>query len=73
VAVFFCSASSSARLCHRPSGLLLDCVCGCLQVKVDVVFELSDQKARCFLVLITLKQLLHEYARKVFDEMSVRT
>jgi hypothetical protein len=48
-------------------------VCGCLQVEVDVVFELSNQKARCFLVLITLKQLLHEYARKVFGEISVRT
>jgi hypothetical protein len=41
--------------------------------EIGVVLELPDQKARGFLVLNVLKQLLPEHAHKVFDEMSVRT
>ncbi|WP_428739599.1 hypothetical protein, partial [Sulfurimonas sp.] len=35
--------------------------------------KLLDQKTQCFLFLITLKRLLLKHARKVFDEMPVRT
>jgi hypothetical protein len=41
--------------------------------EVGVVFELPDQKARGFLVLITLKLLPFEHACKVFGEMPLRT
>jgi hypothetical protein len=46
---------------------------GSLQVKVDCVLELPDQKARVVLVLITLTQWFVEYTRKVFGEMPMRT
>jgi hypothetical protein len=39
--------------------------------EVGVVLNLSDQKAQGFLVLIALKRLLPEHARKVLDEMIV--
>jgi hypothetical protein len=39
----------------------------------DCVLELSDQKARGFLVLIALKWLFPEHVLKVFSEISVRT
>jgi hypothetical protein len=41
--------------------------------EVGVIFELSDQKAQCFLVLIVFKWLLSEHARMLLGEMSVRT
>jgi hypothetical protein len=43
-----------------------------LQVEVGVIFELSDQKARGFLVLIALTWLFSEYTHKVFGEIFVR-
>jgi hypothetical protein len=46
--------------------------CGLLQGKVGITLELSDQKARGFLVPIALKRLFPEHAHKVFGEMSVR-
>jgi hypothetical protein len=42
-------------------------------VIVGIVLELPDQKARGFLILISLKRLFFEHARKIFGEMFVRT
>jgi hypothetical protein len=47
-------------------------VLGLLQDVPGIILELPDQKARGFLVLIALKWLFLEHARKVFDEMPVR-
>jgi hypothetical protein len=47
-------------------------VCGLLHREVGIIFELSDQKARGFLVFIVIKRLFSEYVRKIFGEMSVR-
>jgi hypothetical protein len=41
--------------------------------RLGVIFELSDKKARGFLVLIALNRLLPEHACKMFGEMLVRT
>jgi hypothetical protein len=38
-----------------------------------LIFEISDQKTRGFLVLIVLKRLFLKHARKLFGQMSVRT
>jgi hypothetical protein len=48
-------------------------LCGLLQVKPGCILELPDQKARVFLVLITLKRLFPEHAQKLFGEMLERT
>jgi hypothetical protein len=45
----------------------------CVQGEADVLLELTDQKARGFLVLIALNRLLPEHACKMFGEMLVRT
>jgi hypothetical protein len=42
-----------------------------LRGEVGVILDLSDQKARDFLVLIALKRLLPEHVRKVLGEMTV--
>jgi hypothetical protein len=42
-------------------------------VKFGCVLELSDQKARGFLVLIALKWLFLEHVYKVFGEIHMRT
>jgi hypothetical protein len=47
--------------------------CELLQGEADIILELLDQKAQGFLVLIALKWLFFEHARKLFGEMSVRT
>jgi hypothetical protein len=47
-------------------------VCELLQGEVGDIFELSDQKARGFLVQISFKRLVLEHARKVFGEMTMR-
>jgi hypothetical protein len=44
------------------------CVC-----KFGIVLELPDQMTKGFIVLIALKRLFHEHARKVFDKMLVST
>jgi hypothetical protein len=41
-------------------------------VVCGVVFELSDQKVRDFLVLITFNQRFFKHAHKVFGAMPVR-
>jgi hypothetical protein len=46
--------------------------CESLQEEASVILELSDQKARGFLVPIALKRLLLEHAHKVFGEMHMR-
>jgi hypothetical protein len=46
--------------------------CGLLQGESRSCFELSDQKARGFLVQIALTRRFLEHARKVFGEISVR-
>jgi hypothetical protein len=43
-----------------------------LQGETGVDLELSDRKARGFLVLIVLKRLFFKHAHKVFGEMTVR-
>jgi hypothetical protein len=43
-----------------------------LQGEVGDILELSDQKARGFLVQISFKRLVLEHARKVFGEMTMR-
>jgi hypothetical protein len=43
-----------------------------LQGETGVDLELSDQKARCFLVLMVLKWLFLKHDHKVFGEMTVR-
>jgi hypothetical protein len=47
--------------------------CGLFQGESRSCLELSDQNARGFLILIALKRLLPEHARKVFGEIPVRT
>jgi hypothetical protein len=44
-----------------------------VRTRLCVIFELSDQKARGFLVSIALNRLLPEHACKMFGEMLVRT
>jgi hypothetical protein len=41
-------------------------------VKLGSILELSDRKAREFLVLIALKRLFLEHSYRVFGKMSVR-
>jgi hypothetical protein len=41
-------------------------------VKLGSILELSDRKARVFLVLIVLKRLFLEHSYMVFDKMPVR-
>jgi hypothetical protein len=73
----FGSASSGSSvlldLYHRSSILSYPFWCGLLQGEAGVVLELPDQKARVFLVLIALTRRFPEHARKLFDEMPVRT
>jgi hypothetical protein len=50
-------------------------VCVVIQVlagRSRSILELSDQKVRGFLVLITLKRLISERVHQVFGEMTVR-
>jgi hypothetical protein len=47
-------------------------VCGLFQVRVDIVLELSDQKARVFLILIAFTMWFSEHAHKIFDKIPVR-
>jgi hypothetical protein len=72
------------QLCLVPFGFhflrVLRCLCfslsiGCesLQVETGIILELSDRKARGFLVLNALKRLFFEYTHKLFGEMTVRT
>jgi hypothetical protein len=42
-----------------------------LQVEVDIVLELLDKKARCFLVSIVFNRLFPEHSRKLVGEISV--
>jgi hypothetical protein len=47
--------------------------CELLQGKASITLELSDQKARGFLLPIVLKGLFHEHVHKMFGEIPVRT
>jgi hypothetical protein len=47
--------------------------CSCWSECTGIILELLDQKARIFLVLIILTRWFLEHARKVFDEMPMKT
>jgi hypothetical protein len=66
---FFSTCADQGCFWHRFSSRV---VCELLQGEVGDIFELSDQKARGFLVQISFKRLVLEHARKVFGEMTMR-